>query len=76
MGATGIILCILGGAAGGLLLAFFTTRCPSCAKSYVLKRTGATERRGGFWFGSVFQEFRCKHCGHTEWRKRVHTSGG
>lgn len=71
-----IIMLALVGIVGGGVLGYFRARCPGCSRIYSLKVTGEWERREGLLSGGVFEEHRCKHCEHTEWKPKPFTPSG
>ena len=45
-------------------------RCPHCNHPDSFKKTGSTRKSGSSFSGTVFQEFKCSSCGHTEWEEK------
>ena len=54
---------------------FFSGTCPQCQRRRALKTTGH-ERSDGGWFSTTEQEWRCRHCGYTEWKQKSSGGGG
>lgn len=71
-----IIGCALVGIVGGAALGYYRAKCPGCGQSYGLKVTGEWERREGPLSGGVYEEHRCKSCGHIEWKPKLFTPSG
>ncbi len=46
---------------------FWKYRCRACRRCWAMGKTGRTEGRMPI---TTMDEWKCKHCGHTVWKKR------
>jgi len=59
----------------GFLMIFLGTivqpKCPKCGKKKTFGLTGQsrTESSTDGGYGTVYEEFKCSFCNHTEWKK-------
>ena len=56
-----------------ILYYYLKRRCPECKKAWGLSYTGETENWASGWLAWLmkdeYDEYRCKHCGHKEWKR-------
>ena len=45
-------------------------KCPKCHRHLALKRTGSERKYGRSGPQARRQQWRCRHCSHTVWRKK------
>ncbi len=57
------------------LVVMFSGTCPQCQRRRALKTTGNEKKEEG-WFKTTEQEWHCRHCGYTVWRKKPSGGGG
>lgn len=48
-------------------------RCPKCRTPASFRKTGMTRVPGNVWGADLFEEYRCRECGHSEWIRRRST---
>jgi uncharacterized protein with PIN domain len=73
MGSVGIFLIFI-----AIIVAvfLFRSRCRNCKRFLALRSTGNTRREGGKFFGTNYQEWLCRHCGHRVWKQEQSGGGG
>ncbi len=59
-----------------VILWIFSGKCPQCHHYFALKKTGAIRREDGMIFVSTSDQYRCTHCGDTDWLRRFSGYGG
>lgn len=54
----------------------FRGKCPKCKRFRTFKKTGVKRKEGSLISRKIFDEYRCKQCGHTESIERSSFEGG